>query len=345
MEKREHEIRPCVGMGYCIDSIYSSGEGHCIHNAATGREDSIPHVIPKSLGPRKKVVIVGAGPAGLEAARVAAERGHEVVVFEAAPNAGGQVHLTSALKRRREILGIIDWRLSECARLGVRFHYNRYAEVEDVMAEAPDYVVIATGGIPDTSFLESGAELATSSWDILSGAVRPAASVILYDDNGGHSGMTTAEFLAETGSVLELVTPERTLAPDVGGTSYPPYFKTLNQHNTVITINLRLRALKRTGNQITGVFLDEYGKRDIEKQADQIVVEHGTLPVDALYFDLKPQSVNLGEVDYAALIAGTPQTVMRNADGGYRLFRIGDAVASRNIHAAVYDAIRLMKDI
>jgi N-methyl-L-proline demethylase len=76
-----------------------------------------------------------------------------------------------------------------------------------------------------------------------------------------------------------------------------------------------------------------------------IVVEHGAVPVDDLYFDLKPASVNRGEVDYGALIAGRPQTVNNNPGGRYRLFRIGDAVASRNIHAAVYDAIRLMKDI
>jgi len=85
-EGREHEIRPCVGMGYCIDSIYS-GQAVCIHNAATGREATIPHVITKSAGPKRKVVVVGAGPAGLEAARVAGERGHEVVVFEAAAEA------------------------------------------------------------------------------------------------------------------------------------------------------------------------------------------------------------------------------------------------------------------
>ena len=89
-EGREHEIRPCVGMGYCIDSIYS-GEAVCIHNAATGREATIPHVIARSAGPKRKVVVVGAGPAGLEAARVAGERGHEVVVFEAAAEPGGQV--------------------------------------------------------------------------------------------------------------------------------------------------------------------------------------------------------------------------------------------------------------
>ena len=81
------------------------------------------------------------------------------------------------------------------------------------------------------------------------------------------------------------------------------------------------------------------------KEADQIVVEHGSTPVDELYFELKPGSINLGEVDHRALLANRPQTIVRNPEGRYRLFRIGDAVASRNIHAAVYDAVRLMKDI
>ncbi|MBV8768988.1 MAG: NADH:flavin oxidoreductase, partial [Hyphomicrobiales bacterium] len=102
-EGREDEIRPCVGMGYCIDRIYLGGEALCIHNAATGREATMPHVVEPSRGSRKKVVIVGAGPGGLEAARVAGARGHRVVVFEAAGEAGGQVRLTAQLKRRREI--------------------------------------------------------------------------------------------------------------------------------------------------------------------------------------------------------------------------------------------------
>ena len=75
------------------------------------------------------------------------------------------------------------------------------------------------------------------------------------------------------------------------------------------------------------------------------MVEHGTAPLDDVYFALKPGSVNLGEIDHAALLGGRPQEVVRNQEGRYRLFRIGDAVASRNIHAAVYDAMRLMKDV
>jgi N-methyl-L-proline demethylase len=343
-EGREHEIRPCVGMGYCIDSIYS-GEAVCIHNAATGREATIPHVVAKSVGPQRKVVIVGAGPAGLEAARVAGERGHEVVVFEAAARPGGQVLITAGLKRRREILGVVDWRLSECGRLGVDIRCNAYAEAPDVVAENPDVVVVATGGVPNISFLDAGEDLAASTWDILSGAVKPAGRVLLYDDNGAHPGMTAAEFIAEAGSKLEVVTPERTLAPDVGGTNYPAYFRALALAGAKIEINLRLERIERRGNTVAGVFFDEYGKRQVVKEADQIVVDHGAKPVDELYFELKPGSINLGVIDHRALLANRAQEVVRNPEGRYRLFRIGDAVASRNIHAAVYDAVRLMKDI
>jgi N-methyl-L-proline demethylase len=75
------------------------------------------------------------------------------------------------------------------------------------------------------------------------------------------------------------------------------------------------------------------------------VIEHGTLPADELYFELKPGSSNLGEIDLDALLAGTPQSKVNNPDGGYQLFRVGDAVASRNIHAAIYDSLRLCKEL
>ncbi len=340
----EDRIRPCVGMGYCIDSIYN-GEAVCIHNAATGREQSMPHRIARSTGPRQRVVVVGAGPGGLEAARVAGERGHSVVLFEAAAEPGGQVRLTANLKRRREILGIIDWRVAECERLGVEIRCNLYAEAEDVLAEAPDIVVVATGGMPNTGFLRSGEDLATTSWDILSGAAKPAAEVLLYDDNGAHPGLTTAEFLAAAGARVEFVTPERMLAPEVGGTSYPPYLRAFSRHGVGIALNLRLKGIRREGNRLVATLHDEYGRRDVAREVDQVVTETGTLPLDEVYFSLKPGSINLGEVDYVAMRTGRPQGVVRNPEGGYRLMRIGDAVASRNIHAAVYDALRLMKDI
>jgi len=301
--------------------------------------------VARGSGSRKKVVVVGAGPAGLEAARVAGARGHRVTVFEAADRPGGQILLAAGLRRRREVMGIVDWRLAECERDAVEVRLNIYAEKSHVLAEEPDVVVIATGGLPDISFLDAGAELATTSWDILSGAVKPAESVLLFDDNGAHPGMTAAEFIAEAGSTLEIVTPERVLAPEVGGTNYPSYFRAFARHGVAITLNLRLERIRREGNRLAAPLFNEYDKQRRERLVDQVVVEHGTLPLEDLYFELKPDSRNLGELDHGALIANKPQRLDCNPDGKFQLFRIGDAAASRNIHAAVYDALRLMKDL
>jgi 2,4-dienoyl-CoA reductase-like NADH-dependent reductase (Old Yellow Enzyme family) len=341
----EARIRPCVGVGYCIDRIYEGGEALCLHNPATGREATVPHVIAPSNGPVRKVVVVGAGPAGLEAARVAAARGHRVVLFEAAPAPGGQVRLAAALTRRREIIGIVDWLESEIAHLGVDLRCNVFAEAPDVLAETPDVVVIATGGVPNTSFLAEGEALAVSSWDILGGQAAPGRDVLLFDDNGAHPGAACAEFLARAGARLEFVTPERTVLPEIGGTNYPAYLKAFGEHGVTIALNRRLRAIRREGNRLAAVLYDEYARAFEERVVDQVVVEHGTLPADDLYFELKPASSNLGEIDLDALLAGRPQGKVNNRDGGFQLFRVGDAVASRNIHAAIYDSLRLCKDL
>ncbi|HYB55475.1 MAG TPA: N-methylproline demethylase, partial [Alphaproteobacteria bacterium] len=232
----------------------------------------------------------------------------------------------------------------ECRRDGVEMRFNAYAEAADVLREEPDIVVVATGGVPNTSFLDEGAELATTSWDILSGAAKPAESVILFDDNGAHPGMSAAELIAEAGSRLEIATPERILAPEVGGTNYPAYFKAFAEHDVAVTLNHRLERIRREGNRLVAVFFNEYDKSHRERRVDQIVVEHGTLPLDELYFALKAGSRNLGEIDHDALIANRPQALVRNPAGTYALYRIGDAVASRNIHAAVFEALRLAKD-
>jgi N-methyl-L-proline demethylase len=341
----EDRIRPCVGVGYCIDRIYEGGEALCIHNPATGREATMPHVIQRASGPARAIVVVGAGPAGLEAARVAAARGHRVVLFEAAPQPGGQVRLAAALARRREIIGIAQWLADDSQRLGVDLRCNLFAETADVLAEAPDIVVIATGGVPNTSFLAEGAELAVTSWDILGGQVAPGRDVLLFDDNGAHPGASCAEFLARAGARLEFVTPERVVLPEIGGTNYPAYLKVFGEHGVVITLNRRLRAIRREGNRLAAILYDEYARAFEKRLVDQVVIEHGTLPADELYFELKPGSSNLGEIDLDALLAGRRQNKVNNPDGGYQLFRVGDAVASRNIHAAIYDSLRLCKDL
>jgi NADPH-dependent 2,4-dienoyl-CoA reductase/sulfur reductase-like enzyme len=287
-------------------------------------------------------VVIGGGPAGMEAARVCAERGHDVVLFEAAHELGGQVNLAArAVARRRELIGIVDWLAQSLERLGVDVRLNSYIDAADALAESPDLVIVATGGAPNTSFLEAGEHLVDTTWDVIAGSARPKGRVLVYDDHGGDQAMSTVEKLAGDGLDVELVTPDRVAGHDVTGTLYPAYLTSFYENGVSFTPDLRLLRVARSDGGLVGTFFNEFTGREIQKTADHIIVEHGTLPLEDVYWALKEGSSNHGEVDIDALIAGEPQQIINNPEGTYQLFRVGDAVASRNIHAAIYDSLRL----
>jgi NADPH-dependent 2,4-dienoyl-CoA reductase/sulfur reductase-like enzyme len=206
-------------------------------------------------------------------------------------------------------------------------------------------VIIATGGLPHTEVMSSGNELVDSTWDIISGAVKPGKSVLLFDDAGDHAALQAAEVLGASGAHVEVMTPDRSFAPEVMAMNLVPYMRSLQKLDVTFTVTFRLMSVERGPNGLIAHVGSDYGGVHQKREVDQVIINHGTRPLDELYTELKADSLNGGEVDYDALISGRPQPHSASVDSGYQLFRIGDAVSARNTHAAIYDALRLLKDL
>lgn len=346
---REDQIKQCVGANYCIDRQYKGLDVLCVQNAATGREETMPHIIARSGGPKRRVVVVGAGPAGLEAARVCRERGHDVVLFEKSDQVGGQILLAAKAPQREQMAGIVRWFDLETKRLGVDRRMNSEADVSAIMDERPDIVVLATGGHSHTEQVAGwgvAEGLAVSSWDVLAGRTPLHKHVLVYDAMGGHAGAGVADFVASRGSVVEIVTPDPMVAEDTGGTTFPIFYRRLCAMDVVMTPNFWLDRVYREGEKVVAVLRNEYTDRLEERVVDQVVIENGARPNEELYWALKERSLNKGQTEVAALYAAKPQPALAETPGNGRflLFRIGDCVSMHNIHGAIYDALRLCKD-
>ena len=341
-EKREDDIRPCVGANMCLDSIYTSGAATCIHNPASGREADLPQEVPHDAGESPKhVVIVGAGPAGLEAARVAALRGHRVTLLEADDAPGGQVRIAARSQRRRDLIGIIDWRVQQCQKHGVDLRLNAFAEAAEVLDLEPDVVIVATGGIPDAGypFREEGPSF--DVWDVMDDRLRSKQRVLVFDDHGFYPALDAVERLARAGQQVTYVSPERTIGIDVGSMNSPAYLQVFSEFGVEVRLGERLAEKPRIdGAQIVARLRHEYSDRVEELTTDAVVVDFGTAPNDEVYFALKPRSSNHGATDLDAWVRGRAQPD-DGSDAGFRLYRIGDAVASRNVHAAVLEGLRV----
>ena len=331
----EARVRPCVGATHCMSELRPT----CLHNPSTGHERELPHEVEPAAA-KHRVLVAGGGPAGLEAARVCAERGHEVRLVEASGRLGGQVLLATEASWRRDLVGLVDWREQELERLGVDVRFNRYVEPEAVGEDDADVVIAATGGIPDLDWLD-GAAHCTSVWDVLSGAARPGDDTIVYDGTGRHAALTAAEKLRLAGSTVAFFGLDGHLAMEMAYSEQVVWRRRAYEIGIEPRLDRRLVRVERDGNRLRATFRNELTDAVETHEADQVVVEHGTLPADALFRGLRDRSSNRGVTDQKALLQGRPQP---RAEGeGFQLFRIGDAVSSRNIHAAVLDAFRLCR--
>ncbi|MEM1048575.1 MAG: NADH:flavin oxidoreductase [Pseudomonadota bacterium] len=333
----EARIRPCVGATHCM----SPQRPVCLHNPATGRETVLPHEIDRAET-TLTAVVAGGGPAGLEAARVLAERGHDVTLFEAAPRLGGQVLLAASASWRRDLIGVVDWRVSELARLGVEVRTGLLADADDIKTLAPDIVIVATGGEPDLAWLD-GADHVLSSWDALTVSVPDGGTAIVYDGTGRHAAATVVERWAEAGVTVTLHAIDDAVTPEMAYAERTYWKKRLYELAIPFVPEDRLIRVEPSGNGFRATFENDITGTVSERVADRIIVEHGTVPVDPVFQALKPLSRNAGVTDLAAVKHGAPQPA--GHDGDLALYRVGDCVASRNIAAAIYDAFRLCRTL
>ena len=243
---------------------------------------------------------------------------------------------------RGDLAGISQWLEKELEHLDVTVKTNRLVEADEVDEEAADIVVVATGGIPDLS-IKQGEELIVSVWDVLSGAVTLSGQVLVFDDSGQAQAPSCAQFLSESGCEVEIVTPDRMMGAEMGSLNFPIFLERFYERGVTMTPDQRLGGVSRDGNRLKATLVNEYTSQETTRVIDHVVVEHGTLPVEELYHELSGRASNRGITDQDALLNAKPQPAGEH-EGSYQLFRVGDAVASRNIHAAIYDSLRLCKE-
>lgn len=345
-EGRIDQIRLCIGANYCINRMYAGLDVACVQNAAIGREQTIPHKISRA-SQRRRIVIVGGGPGGMEAARVCGERGHEVILLERSDALGGQINLAARAPARDQMVQMIRWLSMELERLGIDIRFNTEADAAKIRELQAEIVVLATGGKPNldgfASWRDEPGMQVVSTHEIFSGQATAGKNVLIYDVMGTYAGATCADYLAGHGTLVEVVSPDMSIGEDLGGTVRPVYNKRLLEKEVIFTPNFALRQVYREDDKLVAVLCNEYTNQEEERVVDQVILENGVYPDETLYYELKQQSRNHGQVDLEALFAARPQPEPE-FDGDFLLYRVGDCVSARDIHAAIYDSLRLCKD-
>ena len=311
------DIRQCMGYNEgCIDRIYTGRGVTCVQNPLIGREREWASLTPASKP--CKIVVVGGGPAGLEAARVAATRAHRVVLLEKSDQLGGQTLIARRAPGRQDFDGATRWSSLQCKKLGVEVRLRTEATLDALLAERPDKVVIATGARARKPQLE-GLEQhqVVSGWDVLLGQAANLGRVVLViDEEYAHQGPTIAEFLVDAGKEVDLITSQETIGNHLGATTRPPLLRRLFRKQVQIFNHLEAVSLHngclRARNIWSGE-LHEVGPYE------SFVYAYGGASVDELSVPLKARG----------LIVET----------------IGDAFAPRSLQHAILEGHKLGREI
>ena len=309
------DIRQCMGYNQgCIDRIYYGVGVTCVQNPVISREAEWRDLNPAEI--KKKVVVVGGGPAGLEAARVAAERGHQVVLFEKSDQLGGQTLIAKLATSRQDFDGATRWSSMQCQKLGVDLRLNTSADVEMILAESPDFVIIATGANarrPDLEGLDE--HQVFSAWDVLQGTANGLGDVILViDEEYGYQGLSTAEFLLDRGKEVDLITSQERVADFLGHTNRPPPMRRVFKKGLQTFNHLEAEAI-RDGHLVARNIWT--GDRQQVGPYDSFVYAYGGIRVDTLSEPLKEKGFTVEAVGDAF----SPRTLQHAILEGHKYAR------------------------
>jgi 2,4-dienoyl-CoA reductase-like NADH-dependent reductase (Old Yellow Enzyme family) len=324
---RVDEIRRCIGCNQgCIDRLFSVTHSSCVHNPAAGYELQLGIGTLRPVTVRRRVVVIGAGPAGMKAAETAARRGHEVILIERRRRTGGQLRIAAKIRGRGEIGGVIDHLDVMIRKYGVDVRLGWAPSAEDVLALNPQHIVVATGSAPGGDIVGNLAQGVTvtpgldrdhvlSVWDVLEEAMPVGHHVVIVDDGeGGWKGIGLALQLTEDGHAVDFVTPlpyvGAKLGPFSANLAVPRIHKsgmTTHPFTTVTAIGESAVELSEKGapGRVTGV--------------DTVILAGWHRPVSDLYFALK--------------------------NSGVAVERVGDAIASRTMMEAVHEGERAARRI